>query len=147
MTPQEPASPSPALQAQHLGRRYGQVWGLRDCTLQVPRGAVAGLVGPNGAGKSTLLQLIVGLVEPTEGHVSVFGDTARVDRASTLARVSFVAQDHPLYPDFSVADMLRMGCAMNPSWDQAIAIARIARLRIPLAHKVKRLSGGQQAQV
>ncbi len=39
-----------AVQTTRLGRRYGQLWGLRDCTLDVPAGAIAGLVGPNGAG-------------------------------------------------------------------------------------------------
>ena len=36
-----------ALQTDRLGRRYGRAWGLRDCTLEVPAGVVAGLVGPN----------------------------------------------------------------------------------------------------
>jgi hypothetical protein len=39
---------APALRTAGLGRRYGHVWGLRDCTLAVPAGAVAGLVGANG---------------------------------------------------------------------------------------------------
>src|SRR6185312_744195 len=49
--------------------------------------------------------------------------------------------------DFSVADMLRLGRSMNPSWDQALATARLAALDIGLKRKVKALSGGQQAQV
>ena len=140
-------SSTPALQADRLGRRYGRVWGLRDCTLEVPAGAIAGLVGPNGAGKTTLLQMIIGLLQPTEGQVSVFGQTSHADAAATLARVSFVAQDHPLYRDFSVADMFHLGRAMNPGWDQELAQERMDRLGIPLKRKVKHLSGGQQAQI
>jgi ABC-2 type transport system ATP-binding protein len=138
---------APALQADRLGRRYGRVWGLRDCTLKVPAGAIAGLVGPNGAGKTTLLQMIIGLLEPTEGQVSVFGQTSHAHRVATLGRVSFVAQDHPLYRDFSVADMFHLGRAMNPRWDQGLAQERMDALGIPLKRKVKTLSGGQQAQV
>src|SRR5712692_8075640 len=138
---------APALRTAGLGRRYGHVWGLRDCTLTVPAGAVVGLVGPNGAGKTTLLEMIIGLLEPTEGQVSVFGVTSRAHVAARLAPVSYVAQDHPLYRDFSVADMFRLGRAMNPSWDQAVAAARTAALGIPLKRKVKTLSGGQQGQV
>jgi ABC-2 type transport system ATP-binding protein len=44
--------------------RYGKVWALRDCRLQLPAGSVIALVGPNGAGKSTLLQLVTGLLKP-----------------------------------------------------------------------------------
>lgn len=43
----------PALRADRLGKRYGHVWGLRDCTFEVPADSVVGLVGPNGAGKTT----------------------------------------------------------------------------------------------
>ena len=147
MTPDGAGGITPALRAERLGKRYGRVWGLRDCTFAIPPGSVVGLVGPNGAGKSTLLALIVGLLQPTEGTVAVCGETSRAAAASTLARVSYVAQDHPLYRDFSVGDMLRLGRSMNQRWDQALATARLAALGIPLKRKVKALSGGQQAQV
>jgi ABC-2 type transport system ATP-binding protein len=137
----------PALQTDRLGRRYGRVWGLRDCTLEVPAGAVAGLVGPNGAGKTTLLEMIIGLLEPTEGEVSIFGEASRARHAATLARVGYVAQDHPLYRDFSVADMFHLGRAMNPGWDQELAEERMGALGIPVKRKVRQLSGGQRAQV
>ncbi len=137
----------PALRTERLGRRYGKVWGLRDCTVEVPAGAVAALVGPNGAGKTTLLQMITGLLEPTEGHVQVFGQASRANTTVALARVGYVAQDHPLYRDFTVADMFRLGQAMNPGWDQKLAAARVDALGIPHSRKVRHLSGGQQAQV
>ena len=141
------AGGAPALQADRLGRRYGRVWGLRDCTLEVPGGVIAGLVGPNGAGKTTLLEMIIGLLEPTEGQVSVFGVTSRARTAARLAQVGYVAQDHPLYRDFSVGDMFHFGRAMNPSWDQQLAQGRMDALDIPLKRKIKALSGGQRAQV
>jgi ABC-2 type transport system ATP-binding protein len=141
------AGGAPALRADRLGRRYGQVWGLRDCTLEVPAGVIAGLVGPNGAGKTTLLEMIIGLLEPTEGQVSVFGVTSRARTVARLAQVGYVAQDHPLYRDFSVADMFHFGRAMNPNWDQGLVLARMDALDIPLKRKVKSLSGGQRAQV
>ena len=147
MTQHDADSSVPALRTSRLGRRYGRVWGLRDCTLEVPAGAVTALVGPNGAGKTTLLEMIIGLLEPTEGQVSVFGETSRAETARTLARVGYVAQDHPLYRDFTVADMFHLGRAMNPSWDQKLAAARMDALGIPLKRKVRKLSGGQRAQV
>jgi ABC-2 type transport system ATP-binding protein len=147
MTQHDPGGGRPALQTDRLGRRYGRVWGLRDCTLEVPAGVVAGLVGPNGAGKTTLLEMIIGLLEPTEGQVSVFGETSRAGTPETLARVGYVAQDHPLYRDFSVADMFHLGRSMNPRWDQGLAQQRMSAQGIPLKRKVKQLSGGQRAQV
>jgi ABC-2 type transport system ATP-binding protein len=147
MTEHDAGSRVPALRTERLGRRYGKVWGLRDCTFEVPAGAVTALVGPNGAGKTTLLEMIIGLLGPTEGQVSVFGEASQAGTAATLARVGYVAQDHPLYRDFTVADMFRLGRAMNPSWDQQLAESRAGELDIPLKRKVKKLSGGQQAQI
>jgi len=89
----------------------------------------------------------MGLLQPTEGQVPVFGETSRAGTAQMLARVGYVAQDHPLYGDFSVADMFHLGQAMNPSWDQELAAARVDALGIPLNRQTRRLSGGQQAQV
>ena len=106
-----------------------------------------GLVGPNGAGKTTLLEMIIGLRTPTEGQIEVFGHTAHANTAESLARVGYVAQNHPLYPDFTVADMFHLGQAMNPDWDMGMARARMEALDIPLKRKIKTLSGGQQAQV
>jgi ABC-2 type transport system ATP-binding protein len=108
---------------------------------------VIALVGPNGAGKTTLLQLVTGLVRPTEGTVEVFGTNARAGSAEALAGVGFVAQEHPLYRGFSVADLLRMGRELNLRWDQALAEQRLAELGIPLGKRAGALSGGQQAQV
>jgi ABC-2 type transport system ATP-binding protein len=136
-----------ALRAERLGKRYGQMWGLRDCTFAVPAGSIVGLVGPNGAGKTTLLALTVGLLAPTEGSVAALGSPSQAQAPGTLARVSYLAQDHPLYRGFTVADMFRFGRSMNPAWDQALAESRMETLGIALAGKVKALSGGQQAQV
>src|SRR5579871_3724222 len=132
-----------ALETTQLGKRYGKDWALRDCSLQLPIGRVAGLVGPNGAGKTTLLHLAVGLLEPSAGRVLVFGEAPH----SVLPRVGFVAQDRPLYRAFRVMDMLMLGQKLNPTWDMELAKERLAHLNIPLNRPTGKLSGGQQAQV
>lgn len=134
-----------ALTTTGLGKRYRRTWALKDCSLTVPPGRVVALVGPNGAGKTTLLHLVVGLLAPDRGSVTVLGDPAGTARA--LPRVAFLAQDKPLYDGFSVADMLRFGARTNPAWDAGLAERRLASLDLPLGRKVGRLSGGQRAQV
>jgi ABC-2 type transport system ATP-binding protein len=136
-----------AIRTDGLGKRYGSTWALRDCTLEVPAGSVTALVGPNGAGKTTLLKLAVGLTRPSEGSVEVLGLTPREDELELMPRVGFVAQDHPLHMGFTVAEMLKLGRRLNPGWNDDVARARIAHLRLPLDRKVGKLSGGQQAQV
>jgi ABC-2 type transport system ATP-binding protein len=135
-----------ALETRRLGRRYRARWALRDCSLRLPAGGVIGLVGPNGAGKTTLLRLAVGTLSPTAGEITVLGQ-AVTDRPESLAAVGFVAQDMPLYPAFTVEEMLRFGARLNPRWNDAIPRHQLARLGIPLDQRTGRLSGGQRAQV
>ena len=138
---------SNALETTKLSKRYGRTWALQDCTLNLPAGRVAALVGPNGAGKTTLLNLSVGILEPTAGSVHILGYSPLKQPTETLPRLGFVAQDHPLYKDFTVADLLTLGGKLNPRWDDQLARARLQKLGIPLDRRAGKLSGGQQAQV
>lgn len=99
-----------AIEARSVGKRYGRAWALRDTTLTVPAGRVVGLVGSNGAGKSTFLNLAVGLLQPTEGHITVLGGQPGRG-ADQLAKVGFLAQDVPMYSGVTVGDHLRLGAA------------------------------------
>jgi ABC-2 type transport system ATP-binding protein len=103
-------------------------------------------VGPNGAGKTTLLNMLVGLLPVSEGELRVDG-AGPSSRPEFLARIGFLAQDCPLYQDFSVGDMLRFGREMNPSWDDELARSRVAAAEVPLSRRIGKLSGGQRAQV
>lgn len=137
----------PALQTRSLGKRYGNQWALRDCTLTVPTGRIAALVGPNGAGKTTLLHLAAGLNRPSSGSVRVFGLCPQAEAAEVLPRIGFLAQERPLFRGFTVAEMLTAGRRLNPRWDVELARWRLRKLELPLGRKVGKLSGGQQAQV
>jgi ABC-2 type transport system ATP-binding protein len=140
-------SSAPALEARSLGKRYRSVWALRDCSLEIPRGRVTALVGPNGAGKTTLLHLAVGLIDPSAGSVLVLGESPRADAARILPRIGFVAQDHPLYRGFTLAELLHVGAKLNPGWHERVARDRLERLGLALDRKAGTLSGGEQAQV
>jgi ABC-2 type transport system ATP-binding protein len=135
-----------SIAADGLGKRYRQRWALRDCTFEVPQRRVVGLVGPNGAGKTTLLHMAVGLLQPTVGEISVLGGRPAQD-AAQLGRVGFVAQQTPLYSSLTVADHLRLGGWLNPTWDAGVAEARIAELGLDPKQRAGRLSGGPQAQL
>ena len=136
-----------ALSASGLSKRYRSTWALRECDLALPAGRVIALVGPNGAGKTTLLRLAVGLLSPTSGTIEVFGTRPTTNTPQALARIGFLAQDHPLYRGFTVADLLRFGAHLNLRFDRPLAEKRLAAFGIPLERKAGTLSGGQQSQV
>ena len=135
-----------AIETAGLGKRYKRAWALQDCTLHLPTGRIAALVGPNGAGKTTLLHLAVGLLAPDAGSVCVFGQEPR-GNTTALAEIGFVAQDTPLYRDFTAQELITMGGRLNQTWDAALARTRLADLGIPPNLPVGKLSGGQRAQV
>lgn len=135
------------IHATGLGKRFGRTWALRDCSIRIPPEKIAGLVGPNGAGKTTFLHLAAGLLAPTTGEVLVFGRSPRAQPLLLLDRMGFVAQDTPLYPNFTVADMLTFGRRLNSRWDQTYAEQRLRQHDIPFDRRIGQLSGGQRSQV
>src|ERR1700722_15776009 len=129
-----------------LGKRYGHTWALQNSTLARPRHRAVALVGPNGAGKNPLLHLAVGLTAPTTGQIAVL-DGLPPGSDLALGRIGFVAQDTPLYPNFTVADTFKLAANLTDRWDDAEAQRRLLALDVPLGAKGGRLWGGQGAQV
>ncbi|HEY7661341.1 MAG TPA: ATP-binding cassette domain-containing protein [Actinomycetota bacterium] len=135
---------SDALVAEGLTKRYRRTFALDHCSLAIPEGAIVALVGPNGAGKSTLLHCATGLTRPSGGVVRVLGGEPG-DR--TLPGVGFLAQDAPLYRDFTADELLTMGNGLNRDFDVAFGRERLPKVGVPLDRRIAQLSGGQRAQV
>jgi ABC-2 type transport system ATP-binding protein len=133
---------SDALVADALTKRYRRTLALDHCSFAISEGAIVALVGPNGAGKSTLLHCATGLIRPSEGTISVLGGAD-----TTLPAVGFVAQDAPLYRDFTADELLTMGDRLNADFDVAFGRERLRKVGVPLDRRVDRLSGGQRSQV
>jgi ABC-2 type transport system ATP-binding protein len=134
------------IETSGLTKRYRRVTALSDCTISVPAGRISALVGPNGAGKTTLLKLLAGLAAPSAGHAAVFEGPPRQDPAF-LAEIGFLAQEIPLYRQWTAQDHIGIGAHLNPRWDGESVRARLSGLKIPLDQAVGTLSGGQRAQL
>lgn len=133
------------VEAAGLGRRYGARWALRHLDLSLPEGAIVGLVGPNGAGKSTMLHLVAGLIDRSEGTISVLG--GRPGSSPILPDVAFVAQDAPLPRRATVGELVSMARAMNVRWDGHVVSERCDELGLHRTQRVGALSGGERAQL
>ncbi len=82
-----------AIEAEGLGRDYGDVRALDALGLAVPRGATVGLLGPNGAGKTTAMLLLATLLSPTRGGARVFGHDVVRERAAVRRRLGLLFQE------------------------------------------------------
>jgi ABC-2 type transport system ATP-binding protein len=85
---------------------YGHVLGVSEVSWKVRRGAVVGLLGPNGAGKSTLMKMMVGLLRPSRGQVTVFGEQP-FQAPSARARIGYCPEHENLYDELSALEMVR----------------------------------------
>ena len=134
------------LRTTGLGKRYRKRWALQELDLELPRGKIAALVGPNGAGKTTLLMLATGLLAPTTGSIEVLGTDPT--RSGMPPGLNFLAQGKPLYPRFTVAEMLRAGATLNAgTWDAAYAAKLVAAADLTPDQRIGDLSAGQRARV
>jgi ABC-2 type transport system ATP-binding protein len=93
--------------ADHLSRRFGERWAVRDVSFEARAGEILGLLGPNGAGKSTTVRMLTGQLRPTSGRgrVAGFDVVAERDRLGGVIGVTFEQQN--LYERLSVRDNLK----------------------------------------
>ena len=122
---------------------------VRDLSFEVRRGQVLGLLGPNGAGKTTSLRMLMGLIRPTEGRISIFGHAA-APGAPVLSRLGSFVEGTGLQPHLSGRDNLTLYWAATgrPAEDahmeQAIAVAGLGPA---LDRPVRRYSQGMRQRV
>lgn len=91
----------PVLAAHEVTRRFGAFTAVDQVSLTVAGGEIVGLLGANGAGKTTLIRMMLGLLDVTDGWVTMFGDTPS---RSSRRRLGYVPQGLGLYRDMTVAE-------------------------------------------
>jgi len=91
-----------------LRRRFGSLTAVDNLGLKVLQGKVFGFLGPNGAGKTTTIRLLLGLIRPDAGRVSLFGTEAGHDRIALLGRIGALVETPSLYPHLSGRENLEV---------------------------------------
>jgi len=94
------------IEIRTIRKKYGRVQALDDFNLQVPRGAIFGLVGPNGAGKSTLLKILATLIRPDGGSASIDGKNVVSEQKNVRAATGYQPDVPGLYQQISVEQYL-----------------------------------------
>ena len=138
--------------AEGLGKRYGELWALRDVDLNVPRGSVLGLLGHNGAGKTTTLRILTTLTIPTTGRASVAGFDVVSEAARVRENIGLTAQQATVDGLLTARANLEM-IARLYHMPRAVAKARASELleRLGIADAADRLvktfSGGMRRRL
>ncbi len=95
-----------------VSKGFGDVRAVDGLTLALHPGETVALLGPNGAGKSTTLDLLLGLRKPDAGTVTVLGTSPR--EAIVAGRVGAMLQSGGLMDEVTVAELVRLACALHP---------------------------------
>jgi ABC-2 type transport system ATP-binding protein len=106
LTDKEAEMSEPILRCDGLKKLYGENEAVKDISLQVARGEVFGLLGPNGAGKTTTISMLIGLLEPTSGTITVDGMDVKKHTNEVKAKLGLVPQELALYPTLSARQNL-----------------------------------------
>ena len=91
-----------------ITKHYGAIAALRGVSFAIQPGEIVGLLGPNGAGKSTAIKIITGFLHPDAGQVEIDGQPVLDDLRAVQAKIGYLSENTPLYPQLSVQAYLGM---------------------------------------
>ncbi len=112
--------------AENLTRAYGDVLAVDGVSFAIGAGEVVGLLGHNGAGKTTIMKMLTGYLEPTSGRVLVDGEELDADREAAQAKIGYLPENCPVYPEMTVVDFLDYAAEMRrvPREDRDAAVKK-----------------------
>ncbi|MEL7434320.1 MAG: ABC transporter ATP-binding protein [Chloroflexota bacterium] len=140
---------------QGLTKVYkGQVHALRGIDLTIGQG-MFGLLGPNGAGKTTLMRIMAGLIRPTDGTVTVFGNdiSTASGKQAVKEMLGYLPQELGLYPNLSASEFLDYMAILKGITNQqerrhhVEELIELVRLTDAAERRIKTLSGGMKHRV
>jgi ABC-2 type transport system ATP-binding protein len=138
-----------AISLSHITKTFGQTTAVRSFDLTVPKGALYGLIGPNGAGKTTIIRMILAILFPDSGELSVFGHTSI---EAVRHRIGYLPEERGVYRKMRVGEFLTFMAQLKgmndadirrliPEWLKKAELAGVVKKRC------EELSKGMQQKI
>ncbi|MFF5994542.1 ABC transporter ATP-binding protein [Lysinibacillus sp. KU-BSD001] len=115
---------------------------LKDFSLNVKKGFVTGFIGGNGVGKSTTIKIIMNLLRPDSGAVSIFGLNYKEHEKEIKQRIGFVFDENIFYEHLTLMEMKRIIKPAYSNWDDNLFNHYVKAFELPLNKKIKTFSKG-----
>ena len=96
------------IHVSHLTKKYGATTAVDDISFEIQQGEIVGYLGPNGAGKSTTLKMLIGLLQPTSGEISVAGYDAATQLLELKRHIGYVPEEAQLYEHLTLVEHLQL---------------------------------------
>ena len=115
---------------------------LKDFTMSIKKGFVTGFIGGNGTGKSTTIKLMLNLLQPDSGSISIFGLNYQEHEKAIKQRIGFVMDENIFYENVTLAEMKRIIKPAYLHWDDNLFNHYVKIFELPLHKKIKTFSKG-----
>jgi ABC-2 type transport system ATP-binding protein len=136
-----------AIETSGLQFNIGKSFAIEGLDMRVPHGAVYGFLGPNGAGKTTTLRLLLGLLRPSAGSITVLGNRMPDSYATVLARTGYVPERPHVYPSLTVSEAIALHGSFYRTWDGAWAEELRSQFLLQPARRISALSKGETGKL
>ena len=140
------------IEAVGLTKYYGDFAAVEDVSFTIPQGQVVAFLGPNGAGKSTTMKLLTGYLAPSKGIARIGGHDMTVDRLAGSARLGYLPENGPLYPDMTPRTLLEFfadarGLSPQRKRQRIEAVVELCALGSVIGKAIGKLSKGYRQRV
>jgi ABC-2 type transport system ATP-binding protein len=139
--------PDSTIRLENLSMSFGEKPVLSDVSLRIQPGETFAFLGRNGAGKTTTIRILLGLLKPTSGHVTVAGFNPQTDAIELRKRVGYLAEDQTMYGWMTPVELARFLRPFYPNWDDTLTEQLLNRFQIPRLTRIERLSKGQSVKL
>jgi ABC-2 type transport system ATP-binding protein len=135
-----------------VSRRYGDMAAVDNITLQVPAGTILGVIGPSGSGKTTVIRMLTGTLEPTEGKLTVLGQTPRKFTRRAREKIGYMPQHFVLYEELTASENLSFVASLfGLLWPRrgrrVNEMLKLVELWEARGRRARQLSGGMQRRL
>ncbi|MDQ6829685.1 MAG: ABC transporter ATP-binding protein [Gemmatimonadota bacterium] len=136
-----------AIHTRDVCYRASKRFAIENLSINVPPGAIYGFLGPNGAGKTTTIRLLLGLLRPRSGQITVLGRDMPNESTAVLARTGYIPERPHLYPTLTVAEAITFHSAFYPTWDAAWANRLVKEFSLERGQKIASMSKGETGKL
>ena len=135
------------IEARNIEKRFGSYEALSGLSFSVAEGSVYALLGANGAGKTTTIKMIVNILAPTRGELTLMGTPSRELTSHHFSQIGYVSESQVLPGQMAVGAYLDYLRPFYSNWDETLEKTMLRRFKLPLERKIRALSHGMRIKL
>ncbi|MBC8060530.1 MAG: ABC transporter ATP-binding protein [Clostridiaceae bacterium] len=135
------------IEINNLTKLYGMERGITDLSLSVSKGDIFGFMGPNGAGKSTTIRLLLGLISPNSGSMTIFGKDLKKNQVEIRKRIGYIPSEAMFYPSMRVEEVINLAAKLHKKDCKKVSLELCEILQVDRKKKIEALSLGNRKKI